>query len=113
MKLNELVEKHEFHDSYFESIDKKDSSLTIKLMFCYWQQEGYDDADDDQGIVTLEFSNLSFYECSAPDPTDDNIDIISAAYVDDCLIFSLSYDTEEESLFYEMKIKAKDVQFSK
>lgn len=60
MTIREFCKKYNLHDSLLEQIEICSDNKTAKLTvdFCYWQQNGYDDSEQETGIVFIVFSDL-------------------------------------------------------
>lgn len=59
-KLQQLT-KYNFHDSLLESIlyDDDNKKALLKIDFCNWKQDWYNESDEETSIITLIFNNVS------------------------------------------------------
>lgn len=65
MKLQELIERYCFHDSYPKSIrfDSIKKSLKITIHFCNWMQSYYQSNMEELILIDLIFNNVQLFEC--------------------------------------------------
>lgn len=110
MEIKEFVNKHNLHDSYFETVDydSKKQELVCKINFAFWLQDDFIEGRKENGIITVVFTEITEYNCSINNPAGNFIGIIEATFISDSEIIINLLDDKTNS-FYEMKIKCKDV----
>ena len=116
MKLQELVERYCFHDSYLKSVqfDSFKKTLTISIHFCNWMQSYYQASMEKLILINLIFSNINYFECDSPEKYDwrytiDDITSISDSSYGDGVKIALIHDNTGEMDF--IRIFAQDVEF--
>lgn len=63
MIVKEFFRTYCFHDSLLESVsvDHISGNVTLEIDFCFWQQDGYDEASPETGIVYVNFYDVSTF----------------------------------------------------
>jgi hypothetical protein len=61
MRIHELLQKYDFHDSLIESIgiDEKNNQITMLIFLCNWLQKGYAENQPENIRIKLVFKNVS------------------------------------------------------
>ncbi len=116
MKLQELVERYCFHDSYLKSVqfDSFKKTLTISIHFCNWMQSYYQASMEKLILINLIFSNINYFECDSPEKYDwrytifDLTSTSDPSYGDGIEIVLFHDDSGEMSI---IRIFAQDVEF--
>lgn len=80
MTINNFIKKYNLHDSLLESINynKKDSTVTLEIDFCYWQQKNYTSIMQETGMIRLIFSNVYEFNCTPFSINSDEIINVSS-----------------------------------
>lgn len=63
MKISELLQRYDFHDSLIESInfDKNNSRVSILIFLCNWLQKDYTDNQPENIRIQLVFHNVTCF----------------------------------------------------
>lgn len=61
MKIHELLQKYDFHDSLIESINinEKNNQITMLIFLCNWLQKDYAENQPENIRIQLVFKNVS------------------------------------------------------
>ena len=73
MKICELLEIYNFHDSLVEEIVHAEEKIQIRIDFCNWKQDGYKDGDEETKEMSLIFENVYHTDIPAIKPNSDEI----------------------------------------
>lgn len=121
MTLYELREKYYFHDSSIVKVDfdADKKVLTLKISFCFWMQEWYDESEPTNGLIRLTFEDVSIFEYDE-DITErifSDIDSeIQEAELDtdgNLVFFSVEtpdFSNDDEDIYWQLKINAENVE---
>ena len=107
MKLQELTQHYQFHDSLIKAIhwDPNARVLEIFIEFCAWMQPDYDDKKPENHPATLHFTDVSQYKGLTGEI--DDFSIVEVRWKDGVLYFFILDDFHDKD--YELCIQAKDV----
>ena len=111
MTINELQNKYYFHDSLFDEviINKQESTVSLRIDFCFWAQDGYCDEHPETGMIVLLFKRVKRYP-----KLEGKIDSYSILKTE-CLqegLWLIALLDDETDIFYELTIEADEVSFS-
>ena len=116
MKLQELIERYCFHDSYPKSVqfDSFKKSLKISIHFCNWMQSYYQSNMEESILIDLIFNNAQLIDCENPEKYDEfytffNAKLISNPLFGEGIEFTLFHDDTGEMDF--IRVFAQDVEF--
>lgn len=59
MRITDLLEKYNFHDSLLDDVIVEDSKVILSIDFCNWMQEDYIDSMAETEEVQLVFTQVS------------------------------------------------------
>lgn len=117
MLIKEFAEKYNLHDSGIEKIfyDAEHKKLVLTIEFCFWMQNWYVECEPSNGKISVTFENVSLFE------HDENIsdrifseeldsEIYSADIDDDGNFVIFSVDTACDEIYWQLKIKSKNVE---
>ena len=122
MRISDLIEKYDFHDSgvetFFFSPEKKE--IVMDIDFCNWRQLSYKAGVPEIIMGRLIFTNVFFYKIDADSPLSDDDEILSATVLPSadkneeilemCLLSTPSQGNVHEAKI--LQIGAKDVTLS-
>ena len=89
MKVYELIEKLDFHDSCIKKISHEGDSIQITIDLCMWRQKGFKLGDDELKEIRLVFESIENYKWES-DKSELDIDydtIIKVIYENEVLRF--------------------------
>ena len=99
MTIKDFVLNYNMHDSLINRIDilENGSLLEFWIDFAFWMQNGYDDSNDETGILKVTFSGVKSY--IIPDNIClDEISILEMVMDNDGVKFSLVNDLTDDYL---------------
>lgn len=61
MKSFKELMKYDFHDSLLEDVfyDSDNKKVLLKIDFCNWKQEWYNECEEETSIISIVFNNVS------------------------------------------------------
>lgn len=119
MTLAEFEEKYYLHDSSIDEIeyDAENRTLRLKIDFCFWMQNWYNEGELPNGFIAVTFDNVTFYEYEDYDPSklfsDFTPEILHTEIADDGTLIMYTFEFVRyepgEDLYPVMRIKADSV----
>ena len=119
MTITEFEEKYYLHDSTIEKInyDAKNKTLNLEIDFCFWMQIWYNKNRAKNGLISVTFENVSFYEYEDYDPSklfsDCTPEILDTKVDENNTLIMLTFEFVRyepgEDLYPIMRIKAENV----
>lgn len=109
MKIANLIKAYNLVGSLLENIriDTSKRTITLDLDFCYWQQEGYVDGDEETGSLSLVFSDCGKFDICRHKINSD--EIVNVSVVDDDSI-DICVENDLSGEYYHLKISAAEVE---
>ena len=103
MTLREFAERYYLHDSSILEIvyNEKEMILQIKMDFCNWMQEGYDEKEPEVTQLQLCFNKVSHFTSESKDVMDS--DVLEIHVIDD---ETLEWVMTKDSICFLMHITA-------
>ena len=117
LTIEEFAKKYYFHDSAIEKIGYSAENKTLKLEidFCFWMQIWYDKNTSENGLIAVNFENVSMFEyenhefINILENLDTEIDHIKILTDGTLEIYIREYSIFSEDKFWWIKIKAENV----
>ncbi|MBQ7172422.1 MAG: hypothetical protein IJR89_09130 [Clostridia bacterium] len=108
MTINELQNKYYFHDSLLDEviIDKQHATVSLRIDFCFWAQNGYKDEDPETGMIVLSFTGVKKYP--EIEGELDSYSILKTSCLQDDTWLMVTLDDETDTC-YELSISADKV----
>ncbi|MDO4569034.1 MAG: hypothetical protein Q4D38_01455 [Planctomycetia bacterium] len=116
MKLQELLEKYEFHDSGLEGVlyHSETQHAEVEIEFCNWKQDYFKKGMPEQPIIRLVFTGVSEMEHAGLDQYDEGNTILDASLVQNHSVQEgiefLVYNVQTNEAKH-LRIFAEDVEF--
>ncbi len=111
MKISELLEKYDFHDSLLEKVYFKEEELILEIDFCRWRQDFYVEGEKETEEIMIVFRDVSV--ATLPDFKLNSDEIMDAILVnkekDVEEIKLMLYNDIKESVYF-VTICAKEVE---
>ena len=109
-RLTQLTE-YDFHDSLLEEIScDNNKRVFLKIDFCNWKQEGYDDSKEETSIISIVFNDVSSVVIPKFELNSDEI-IKFEVFENGCVKIIVFNDMSNST--YEIIIHAKSVEIIK
>ena len=111
MTINELQNKYYFHDSLLDEviINKQESTVSLRIDFCFWAQDGYRDEEPETGMIVLSFKQVKRYP--ELEGEMDSYSILKTECPQEGSWLMVLLDDETDTC-YELIIEAGEVSFS-
>jgi len=107
-KIEQLL-KYNFHDSLLESIDydRLKRKAVLKIDFCNWKQEWYNETDAETSMIFLVFENV--YNISIPEFELNSDEIIEFELIPERGVKIIVFNDISNST-YEITVLANDIE---
>ncbi len=112
MNKIEHLRKFDFHDSLLESIsyDNDNKKIFLKIDFCNWKQEWYNESDEETSMISIVFNNAS--NLSIPNFSLNSDEIIEFDILSDNSVKMVVFN-DIDNTSYEIIIRAQTVEIIK
>ena len=107
LKISELLNSYNFHDSLVDDIQCKGNEVVLKIDLCNWKQKNYKSNEAEMKNIELIFSNIEDYELDATIDTVDSDTILEFGY--DVNSNSVKLVLEDEDNIKILKFKGENV----
>ena len=109
LKISELLNSYNFHDSLVDDIQFKDNKVVLKIDLCNWKQKNYKSSEAEMKNIELIFSNIEDYELDARIDTVDSDTILEFKYDGNSKSVKLVLEDEDDIKILKFKGENVDI----